>query len=312
MINKILFFFIIAISLQANTYQAYLDKATEVGQKEHVYKSLPWVDLAIENANGSMKPYSYKARLELLLALSNGKFIPDMIFLCNTLKKKGIDVSSLLPDESAIKTVEDNACNLISTLSGKGLFSYGLQIANRTNSDLGGMKRALPYFELAERKGYKSDELFESMGVIYYATGNYSKAIKSISKYSKLNKHAILLNFLGKSQLLLAKNDSQIQTGIRNIEKSASLGNKDASKLLAKINEIKSSSKAGLKRESWADSEHWNNLNTYGYSCNGEMFTVSVSDWYLSASGLGSCYLSSTTHSDTIESLAKKACNCYK
>ena len=157
----------------AADYHEYLKKAMNTLSKEDAYNAIPYLDLAMENANGSVEPYAIAAKLETMFALSNGQLVSDMIGLCEILKSAnslgGFDFPPQLGGGTS-QDKQDLVCSFVDKGTGDEIFGWGLQILGRTGADNSSQKRALRYFEVAEQKGVKSLDLFKCL----YQTQNIS------------------------------------------------------------------------------------------------------------------------------------------
>lgn len=314
-------------TMASEVWKEYLNKAGEVAQKEYIYKAIPWLDMAMENSAKNIQPFQTAANYEQLFVLSEGKFIPDMLGFCNILKRAnkigGFSSPAQLGGKSSTD-LEKIICVFPNELSGDKIFSWGLSVMDRTGADMSGMARALPYFLLAEKKGLSNKDLnqklYQAKGLIYYAQGSYEKAKTDLLKFIKFKEKifteddAFTLMLLAQTQFITDNSELGFNQGLSNLRKSASLGNERAREIIQKVEEIHiRANNKGLKRASWADSQIDNGMKLYGFTCNGEFMSVSKDEWYLASWGLAgpNCTGSSTTNKDSVQSLAKSACDCF-
>ena len=294
----------------------YQDKVFDSIKAGGPYKAIPWLDKAITNVTGDVEPYATAARFEYLF-MKEKKYQSDILSFCRFIKEGnmlgGFDFPENMGGDGQLsKDMEDTVCDMKDTLDGKNAFAWGMEVAVRTDVDVSGLRRALPYFDLAEEKGFRESELYRFRGTSHYLLGDLEKAKQDLLEFSNTEQDAAMLRLLAKAQILTSNSDSGFKVGLATLKKAKNLGDEAAKELLNKWDSIYSEkSDFGLSRLGWADASE-NNVSSFGYTCNGDTFLVAKTGAYLYTMGLPStCLISSTTTNHSIESIANASCDCY-
>ncbi len=301
--------------------EKYLHKGGEAIEKGgQLYEAIPWIDQAMETCGKNIRPFEMASIIELIFlnqAQSGKVMIFDILGLCNILKKVnmlgGVEYPQAIGGGTSMEK-EEKICALVKDFknnwSGEEWFVFGVSVMGRTNGDMSGMKRALPYFILAEKKGFKSEDLYQARGLIYYVQGNFEKAKNDFSKLLQFKEDAFTLRLLGKCQLLTCKSYDCMKKGLSTLRRGANLGDVEAKRILKEAGKILSENTDGLKRATWADQQVDNGSQMFGYTCNGEFMSVFENKEFLT-SWLGNCGRAATIHESSVQRLAEDTCNCF-
>lgn len=228
-----------------------VEKIIDVMRSDHVYAALPLLDDEISKAGPDVIDFiGLAVKTELMLSRSEGMSV-DHLLLCNLLKKANKSGGVSLPEKLSTKnsiTLQGDICGMFDRLSGEQVFDMGMKVLSRTESGIFSpytIKHAVPYFLLSEKKGFRDEELYSILAMVYAESKNYAGAYDYAKKFfltgnQKGMDAGRVQRILSISRFVLVKQPThddidELRDGL---EKARRMGDKKSVDLLSSLKEM--------------------------------------------------------------------------